>query len=112
MNDDKPWIRPAILGGTKGCLCCGAMHQALPADASIAVGFGSANRTKDGAPIYDEQDTPEGEECKTCGDMEVIASADPDHNWLISLYAPLYEATYQRHGPGHWVLVEKGNGFA
>jgi len=112
MKTDKPWLKPAIEGGTKGCLCCGAMHKALPLEAIIAVGFGSAFCTKDGAPIYDEQDTPDDELNKTCADMELLAAADPEHDWLISYYAPLYEAVYQRHGPEHWVLVEKGQGFA
>lgn len=112
MSAAASWLKPAIEGGTKGCLCCGSMHQALPLDAAIAVGFGSASCTKDGAFVYDEQETPEGDEYKTCGDMEKLAATDPDHDWQISYYAPLYEAVYQRHGENHWVLIEKGEGFA
>ena len=106
------WIKPAIEGGTKGCLCCGAMHSLLSLDAAIAVGFGSAHCTKDGATIYDEQETPEGEDYATCGDMEKLAAEDPDHDWRISYFAPLYDAVYQRQGYNHWVLIEKGQGFA
>ena len=106
------WLKPAIEGGTKGCLCCGRMHSALPLDSIISVGFGSAHCTKNGVTIYDEQETPEGEDYATCADMERKAALDPDHDWRISYCAPLYEAVYQRHGPEHWVLIEKGRGFA
>jgi hypothetical protein len=112
MKTGQSWLKPAIVGGSKGCLCCGAMHSALPAEAVIAVGFGSANCTKGTASVYDEQETPDGEDYKTCADMEALAAVDPDHDWRISFYAPLYEAVYQRHGPAHWVLIEKGQGFA
>lgn len=49
---------------------------------------------------------PEDEDYATCADMERKAALDPDHDWRISYYAPLYEAVYQRHGPEHWVLIE------
>jgi hypothetical protein len=88
------------------------MHSALPLESIIAVGFGSANCTKDNEFVYDEQDTPDGGDYATCGDMEKLAAADPDHDWQIAFYAPLYEAVYQRHGNNHWVLIQKGNGFA
>jgi hypothetical protein len=41
-----------------------------------------------------------------------MAAADPDHDWRIYFYAPLYEAEYQRQGDGCWVLIKKGEGFA
>lgn len=112
MTTKPTWLRPAIVGGTKGCLCCGAMHAYLPAESIIAVGFGSAFCSKGRDVVYDERDAKEGEDDKTCADMELLAMADPDHDWQISLFAPLYEAVYQRHGPGHWVLIQKGQGFA
>lgn len=102
---------PPIEGGSKGCLCCGAMHQALPLHSVIAVGFGDATVTRDGEPIYDEQLVSE-DQFWTCADAEKAAADDPDHDWRISYYAPLYEAIYQRQGEGHWVLVQKGMGFA
>ena len=103
---------PAIEGGTKGCLCCGAMHQSLSATAVIAVGFGGAGVTKDGESVYDESDVREDGAYWTCADAEKAAKADPDHDWRIFFYAPLYESVYQRHGESHWVLIEKGMGFA
>lgn len=110
---DKPaWIKPGIEGGSKGCLCCGVMHQTLQPGAVIAVGFGAATAMKGNEVVYDEQDVPHDSDFATCADIEKLALADPDHDWRISYYAPLYEAVYQRHGEGHWVLIEKGQGFA
>lgn len=83
----------------------------LSLDSIIAVGFGSANCTKDREFVYDEQDAVD-ERYATCADMEALAVADPDHDWRISYYAPLYEAVYQRHDVGVWNLIEKGKGFA
>ncbi len=40
------------------------------------------------------------------------AVADPDHDWRIFKFAPLYDAVYQRHAAGQWVLIERGEGFA
>jgi len=103
---------PAIKGGHGGCLHCGYQHDVLPLDAIIAVGFGSAGVTKDGECVWDEQDAGDGDEYMTCGQAEMVAAADPDHDWRIYLFAPLSERHYQRHGPNHWVLIEKGEGFA
>jgi hypothetical protein len=41
-----------------------------------------------------------------------MAMADPEHDWRIYFYSPMYEAEYQRQGLGVWVLVRKGQGFA
>lgn len=112
MNAKQNWLQPAVVGGTKGCLCCGAMHASLPGDAIVAVGFGSAFCSKGREVVYDEREMQEGEDYKTCADMEVLAAIDPDHDWQINFFAPLYEAVYQRHGPNHWVLIKKGMGFA
>lgn len=112
MSITQTWIQPAIAGGSRGCLCCGAMHLILPLDATIAVGFGSAYCSKGKEIVYDEQETEDGGEYATCGDMEALAAQDPENDWRISYFAPIYECVYQRHGPGHWVLIEKGQGFA
>ena len=45
-------------------------------------------------------------------DAEALAAQDPDHDWRIVLHGPLSGRTYQRHGPGQWMLVEKNEGFA
>jgi hypothetical protein len=54
----------------------------------------------------------ENEQFWTGQDAEDAASKDPDHDWRVHFYAPLYEAHYQRQDEKHWVLVEKGQGFA
>jgi hypothetical protein len=122
---------PAIEGST-ACLTCGCgSHNTLPMDAMLAVGFGSCNVTKDDECVYSKQEQDylankrrKGkrlfERCQLVGweayweakDAEEIAAKDPDHDWRISFYAPLYEAEYQRQGENHWVLVRKGEGFA
>ena len=79
----------------------------------IAVGFGSAGYSRDGVQLWDEGTTEEGEEkLPTVADVEELAKADPDHDWRIFFFAPLYESEYQRQGDGVWVLVRKGMGFA
>ena len=80
-------------------------------DRVIAVGFGAAGVTKDGESVYDEQQVDD-DSYWTIEDAEKAAQADPDHDWRIFFFAPLYEATYQRQGQGRWMLIEKGRGFA
>lgn len=107
--------KPAIEAGGPACLCCGTPTSMFPADGWIAVGFGSAGVTCDGKDIYSEPYDFDGEDESaiwTGAKAEEAASADPDHDWRIYKYAPLYEAVYQRHGEGQWVLIERGEGFA
>ena len=104
---------PAIEGGSGGCLHCGYQHDVLPMEAIIAVGFGSASLTKDGECIHDgERALHDEKEPWTVEQAEAEAAKDPDHDWRISLIAPLSERHYQRQGDKHWVLYEKGMGFA
>lgn len=113
---------PAIESGGPACLCCGTPTDLFPMDGVIAVGFGAANVTCDGKSVYDEPmvyydekgEPIEDESLKywTGADAEKAAAADPDHDWRISKFAPLYEAEYQRHDRGQWVLIRRGEGFA
>lgn len=113
---------PAIKDSGPACLCCGTPTSIFPAEGLIAVGFGSAGVTCDGREVYsepvdrlDENDMPveaAEDEYWTGADAEKAAAADPDHDWRIFKHAPLYDAVYQRHAPGQWVLVERGLGFA
>ena len=106
---------PGIEGGHGGCLNCGYQHAALPMDAVIAVGFGDASLTKDGDAVYEEYRVPKDADESaylTVEQAEAMAAADPDHDWRIHLVAPLSERHYQRQGEKHWVLYEKGGGFA
>jgi hypothetical protein len=99
-----------IEGGPGPCLCCGGTHSILPMEAVVAVGFGAASVTRDGELVW--QESPRDEEFRTAAEFEAMALADPDHDWRIHYYGPLSEKHYQRHGGAHWVLYEKGDGFA
>jgi hypothetical protein len=93
------------------CLTCGiGPRNELSIDREIAVGFGSAGYSKDGVTLW--QESPRDKNFPTVADVEALALADPEHDWRIFFWAPLYEAEYQRQGPGLWVLVKKGPGFA
>lgn len=82
-------------------------------DLGIAVGFGSADVTRDGELVLDgERIVNEGEGWPTFADAEALAVIDPDHDWRVTLFGPLHGEVYQRHGPEEWVLVESNRGFA
>lgn len=95
-----PWERMLALEG-KDC---------FKPDDLIAVGFGNATLTKDGMVVYSEPFT--GDNYMTGMEAEQLAAADPDHDWRIKLYAPLWDAVWQRHGAGVWAMIEHGQGFA
>lgn len=105
------WTREKpIKGKIRGCLH-NPIYDEAPPFMLIAVGFGNAIVTKDGKTVYKE--TPEKEywEMWTTEDAEKLAAEDPDHDWRIVLYAPLYGRTFQRQD-GHWFLIAENEGFA
>ena len=108
---------PAIKGGI-ACLTCGCgSHDTMSMERLLAVGFGDVNVTRDGEHIYSESERTDKDgdgwdQFWTGKDAEEAAAKDPDHDWRVHFYAPLYEAHYQRQGEGHWILYEKGEGFA
>lgn len=79
--------------------------------AVLCVGFGDCQVTRDGKVIYTEQQIRD-ENYPTAQTYEDMAKDDPDHDWKIWFYGPMHEETYQRHGPGMWVIVDSGPGFA
>jgi hypothetical protein len=83
-------------------------------DRHIAVGFGDAGYQCDGKTLWSEGSSRIGdlEDAPKVMDVESMAMADPEHDWRIYFYSPMYEAEYQRQGLGVWVLVRKGQGFA
>lgn len=108
-----PWTRkPAIEGRGPVCACCGTPTTTFSADAVIAVGFGSSSVTRDGVAVYDENRVVNERDFWDGADAERAAAADPDHDWQIRKFGPLYSAIYQRHAAGQWVLIERGDGFA
>lgn len=110
---------PAIKGSV-ACLTCGCgAHETFAPDDLITVGFGAAFVTRNGEYVYDENTevyAAKREKREAVfwegKDAEERAAQSPDDDWKIHLIAPLYEAVYQRQGANHWVLVEKGLGFA
>lgn len=85
----------------------------MPPDGVIAVGFGYAALHKDGEPVWSEDEAVSSDNSMMTGaDAEALAAQDPNHDWRIVLHGPLDGRTYQRHGPGEWVLVEMNQGFA
>lgn len=103
---------PPVEGST-ACLTCGCgSHDTLSMEAVLAVGFGDCTVTKDGVVVYSENQCASTDEFWSGQDAENKAKKDPNHDWRITFMAPLYDSVYQRHGDGHWVLVEKGKGFA
>lgn len=102
---------PAVEGSIACITCeCGAKSD-LAMDRHIAVGFGSAGYSKNGQFIW-EEGANEYDDCPKVSDVEKLALAEPEADWRIFFFAPLYEAEYQRQGEGMWVLVRKGEGFA
>ncbi len=137
------WTKLAALPSKSNpCLCCPPILSRAEMEKVIAVGFGSADVTRDGENVYREPSPQmcemceglgaiEGEDkvsrpCPACGgkggddsepywtfaDAENAAKADPDHDWRVTMFGPLHGETYQRHGDGEWNLVEKNEGFA
>ena len=97
-------------GLRSGCLCCGEASVVLHMDDVIAVGFGSAQCTRDGEYVIGE-DATNGLYPRV-GEAEALALEDPDHDWRIHLFGPLSEFEYQRQDVRRWVLVRRGEGFA
>lgn len=106
-----------------GCVCGGKPSGNFAMDGLIAVGFGMASVTKDGATVYDEMETehawkaedhPEGEwpPFWTGQDAENAALADPDHDWRIAIWGPMSGGEWQRKSPGVWECIASNAGFA
>ncbi len=94
------------------CPLCGFTHKILPIEETIAVGFGNASLTKNNECIYSEIEAQSCNDYITVAQAEQLAVSDPYHDWRIHLIAPFSAQHYQRQGERHWVLYEKGQGFA
>ena len=106
------WTKqPPIKGTIRGCFH-NPIYDIAPMGMLIAVGFGYAKVTKDFKTVYNEMDHENPEEYWTTQDAENEALKDPDHDWRIVLYAPLYGRIFQRQGDGEWVLIGENEGFA
>lgn len=111
----------------QGCLNCPPIQKLASLNMLIAVGFGMAQVTCDDELVFNEGydqhhysaelgdllwQLNRAEGLPILGDIEELARNEPDHNWIVALVGPLRERTYQRHGPGQWVLIDSGKGFA
>lgn len=105
-------LQPTIEDAPVNCLCCGPIKGHLCKEHRIAVGFGSAALLKDGQVVWSERHEMEYSECMSVEEAEILAVADPDHDWRIALHGPLQGRVYQRQGTMKWMLIATDNGFA
>lgn len=96
----------------QGCSCCPVPKRICPLDKVLAVGFGSCNVKRDDEFVYSEDPHMEFEDIPTLQKFEDMAAADSEHDWRVAFYGPLHEEEYQRQGPGRWVMIRSGEGFA
>lgn len=101
--------RPMVAPSTGGCALCSPVAQELPLDAELDVGFGSTALLVDRSVTELHALT---QPCRTLADVERIAARQPQRNWRLRFITPLRASVFQRQGPGRWVLVESGPGFA
>lgn len=88
-------------------------------DDCIVVGFGYAHVYVDFADGLGERTVFDGEieyrrreRPLTFRDVERKVRRDPRGVWRCRMYAPLWDATWERKRPGKWVCIEAGEGFA
>ena len=101
-----------IDSGPQACANCPPKPILAPMDMLLMVGFGGCVITKDGEHVYDEQSYDMEKGDPVLGTYELLAQREPDADWRLCFFAPLYEAEYQRQGKEKWVLIRKGLGFA
>ena len=83
----------------------------LPLESMIGVGLGYAALTRDGMPVF-EQDEQEFDDLMTVGQAEALARVDPAHDWRIHLVGLLDDRHYRRVGNGRWKLYRRGYGLS
>ena len=106
------WKKQLPYEGTihQGCLNCPPVEQVADMNMLIAVGFGCAMVTRGKKVVYMEG--PNDEDYRKLSEFEAMAVADPNHDWRVTLEAPLRGRVYQRHDVAKWVLIESNMGFA
>lgn len=107
-----PFVRlPAVPGRRMGCLHSPRAAEVL-GDKVWHPGFGIVALTRNGEVVRfngGRDDDPAYWKTYTC---ERLAKERPHGDWRICIDGPLSSQTYQRQGPGNWVLVDQGLGFA
>lgn len=115
MSSEIKWQKlPPLDGRANPCGCCPPIPAKAHMEKIIAVGFGSADVTRDGEVVLDGERAYQtgADDLVSFAHAEGLAAADPDHDWRVTLFGPLHGEVYQRQGPGEWVLVGKNEGFA
>ena len=109
----KPWPKKHY---HIGCLTCSTATHKLSMKRIPIVGFGMCQVLRDKDVVYEESihemDKWDWEYPPTAMIYEWRAQEDPDHDWRMVFVTPLHEETYQRQGPGCWVMIYSGPGFA
>jgi len=104
------------------CICGGTPKRNFNLCSYICVGFGVAQVTKDGVPVYDEMECERAWRTKhphskkwppfwTGARAEREARKDPDHEWIITIYGPLSGAKWKRVSKNTWEIIESNMGF-
>jgi len=75
------------------------------------IGSGEAFVSRDGEKIYNMHDNPDGPFMTYC-EVELIAQASPDSEWLIRQEFGLRDFTFKRTGFEEWTRIHKGIGYA
>ena len=89
----------------------GKSDEYLSLESVIGVGLGYAALTRDGMPLY-EQDECEFDDLMTVSQAETLAAMDPGRDWRIHLVALLDDRHYRRVGEGRWRLYRRGYGLS
>lgn len=99
----RPWkdLRPA----TDPPILC-------PLATKLGVGFGDCYVSRDGVRVWEEPPKVAWSRLPRLHRFERQAGKESSHDWRVVFSAPLSYAEYQRQGPGRWVLVKTGLGFA
>ena len=109
----KPWPRKHY---HIGCPLCSTATHKLSMNRVLIVGFGACTVSRDNYIIYHEtpyeMDKWDWNYPPTVMMYEWMAQKDPDHDWRIAFFTPLHDEEYQRQGPGCWVMIHSGPGFA
>jgi hypothetical protein len=100
----------AVVGKTRESWAA-ASDEYLPLESVIGVGLGYAALTRDGMPLY-EQDECEFDDLMTVSQAETLARMDPSRDWRIHLVALLDDRHYRRIGEGRWRLYRRGYGLS
>lgn len=110
MEQTKQWLKPAITSHGGGCLCCKGTTDTLDLETYLyPMGW---KILKDGETFFVEDDDKDFDECRDLIYVESLIPKDDNSEYLAIVYLPLRGATYQRHEPNKWVLIEQNEGFA